>query len=85
MATQAPRDPLSLHRGHCSWMNQVEQWFYILQRKRSKVAILKSLDDLRQKLKAFVEQWNQKAHPFKWTSRSVAKIMAYAEPLKAAA
>jgi transposase len=70
---------------HCSWMNQVEQWFSILQRKRLKVADFKSLEDLRQKLAAFVEQWNQKAHPFKWTSKSVAKVMAYAEPLKAAA
>ncbi len=23
---------------HCSWMNQVEQWFSILQRKRLKIA-----------------------------------------------
>jgi hypothetical protein len=40
---------------------------------------------MQQELAAFVEQWNQKAHPFKWTSRSVTKVMAYAEPLKAAA
>jgi ABC-type uncharacterized transport system fused permease/ATPase subunit len=64
---------------------ELEQWSSILQRKRLRIADFKSLEDLRQKLVAFVEQWNLKAHPFKWTSKSVAKIIAYAEPLKAAA
>jgi hypothetical protein len=66
-------------------MNQVEQWLSILQRKRLKVADFRSLEDLRQKLAAFVEQWNQKGHPFKWTSKSVAKVIDYAETLKIAA
>ena len=70
---------------HCSWMNQVEQWFSILQRKRLKIANFTSIDDLRVKLYQYIELWNQTAHPFKWTTKSVAKIMAYAEPLKAAA
>jgi hypothetical protein len=70
---------------HCSWMNQVEQWFSILQRKRFKIADFASINDLRDKLYQFIEQWNVRAHPFKWTTKSVAKIMAYAEPLKAAA
>lgn len=70
---------------HCSWMNQVEQWFSILQRKRFKIADFKSIEDLRDKISQFIEQWNQNAHPFKWTNKSVAKVMAYAEPLKEAA
>lgn len=70
---------------HCSWMNQVEQWFSVLQRKRFKIADFDSISDLRDKLYSYIEQWNSKAHPFKWTTKSVAKIMAYAEPLKEAA
>jgi transposase len=70
---------------HCSWMNQVEQWFSILQRKRLKVPNFPSIEDLRDKIYLYIDQWNQKAHPFKWTTKSVAKVMAYAEPLKEAA
>lgn len=70
---------------HCSWMNQVEQWFSILQRKRFKIADFASSEDLRDKIYLFIEQWNNRAHPFKWTTKSVAKIMAYADDHKEAA
>jgi transposase len=70
---------------HCSWMNQVEQWFSILQRKRFKIADFASIEDLRDKIYRYIDHWNHKAHPFKWATKSVAKIMAYAEPLKEAA
>jgi transposase len=61
---------------HCSWMNQIEQWFSILQRKRFGIADFASKEDLHAKLMEFIEQWNQHAHPFNWSSKSVAKIMA---------
>jgi transposase len=70
---------------HCSWMNQVEQWFSILQRKRFKIPNFASIEDLRDKIYLYIEHWNHRAHPFKWTSKSVAKVMAYVEPLKEAA
>jgi transposase len=72
---------------HCSWMNQVEQWFSILQRKRLRIADFASKADLRDKLMAFIAEYNQHAHPFKWTTKSVAKIMAKIEssPLPLAA
>ena len=69
---------------HCSWMNQVEQWFSILQRKRFRIADFASKADLRAKLEQFIQEWNQHAHPFNWTTKSVAKVMADAE-LKSAA
>lgn len=65
---------------HCSWMNQVEQWFSILQRKRLRIANFASKADLRDKLMAFLVEYNQHAHPFKWTPQSVAKILAKSEP-----
>ncbi|MCX7012260.1 MAG: IS630 family transposase [Candidatus Sumerlaeota bacterium] len=63
---------------HCSWMNQVEQWFSILQRKRFRIADFASVDDLRAKMDQFIAEWNQHAHPFNWTTKSVAKVMAKA-------
>lgn len=69
----------------CLQRSDVELWFSILQRKRLKIADLTSIDDLRIKLYQHIEPWNQNAHPFKWTAKSVAKIMAYAEPLRVAA
>lgn len=63
---------------HCSWMNQVEQWFSILQRKRFRIADFASKQDLRAKIEQFIAEWNLHAHPFNWSTKSVAKIMAEA-------
>jgi transposase len=61
---------------HCSWMNQVEQWFGILKRKRLPIADFADKERLAERLMAFIRQWNEVAHPFRWTSKSVAKVMA---------
>lgn len=65
---------------HCSWMNQVEQWFSILQRKRLKIANFKDKQALAERLQAFIAEWNAHAHPFNWTTKSVAKVMAKCDP-----
>lgn len=64
---------------HCSWMNQVEQWFGILQRKRLGIADFASKNDLRDKVLQFIAQWNRYAKPFNWTRRSFDKVLAKAE------
>ena len=61
---------------HCSWMNQVEQWFSILQRKRLRIADFADKAALAGRLRAFIAEWNRVAHPFKWSTKSVAKVMA---------
>src|SRR5947209_5151265 len=61
---------------HCSWMNQVEQWFSILRRKRLRIADFADKAALAERLQAFIAEWNQGAHPFNWSTKSVAKIMA---------
>jgi DDE superfamily endonuclease len=61
---------------HCSWMNQIEQWFSILQRKRLVAPNFTDLVDLEAKIVAFIAQWNQAAHPFKWTCASFDKVLA---------
>jgi DDE superfamily endonuclease len=68
---------------HCSWMNQVEQWFSILQRKRLRIVDFESKDHLRAKIAQFIQEWNQHAHPFNWSTTSVAKVMAAAPALAA--
>ena len=65
---------------HCSWMNQVEQWFSILQRKRLRIADFADKAELAERLLAFIREWNRDAHPFNWTTKSVAKVMAKCEP-----
>jgi hypothetical protein len=57
-------------------MNQVEQWFSILQRKRLRIADFADKAALAERLQAFITEWNQVAHPFKWSTKSVAKVMA---------
>ena len=68
---------------HCSWLNQAEQWFSIIQRKRFRIADFESKADLQAKVEQFIEEWNQVAHPFNWSSKSVTKIMADAPRMAA--
>jgi len=69
-----PRFHLHFTPVHCSWMNQVEQWFGILKRKRLTIAHFQSKDDLREKLHLFIDQWNEQAHAFKWTEKTRVKL-----------
>ena len=71
---------------HCSWMNQVEQWFSIIRRKRLAVVNFVDLDDLEAKIAAFIVEWNEIAHPFDWTPASFDKVLAKVDHnIKAAA
>ena len=68
----------------------MEQWFSIFRRKRLRIADFASKKHLAELLMAFISEWNAIAHPFDWTSKSVAKIMAKcqiedAKPLASAA
>ena len=64
---------------HCSWMNQGEQWFGILQRKRFTIANVPSIRALAGRIAEFISQWNQHAAPFKWTRQSFDKVLQKAE------
>jgi len=64
---------------HCSWMNQVEQWLSIVQRKRLRISDFSDLDQLAERLLAFVADWNAHAHHFSWSPKSAAKVMAKCE------
>lgn len=58
---------------HASWLNQVEIWLSILVRKLLKRGSFTSVEQLKAKVLAFVEYYNQTmAKPFKWTSKGKA-------------
>ena len=61
---------------HCSWMNPVEQWFGILRRKRLRSPNFTDLLALQRAILQFIAEWNEIAHPFRWTGRSFDKILA---------
>ncbi len=55
---------------HTSWLNQVEIWLGILTRRVIKRGNFTSVEDLKAKVLAFIEYFNQTlAKPFKWTYR----------------
>jgi transposase len=53
---------------HCSWLNQIEIWFGILVRRLLKRGNFVSKDELKLRILAFIEVFNQTlAKPFRWT------------------
>lgn len=61
---------------HCSWMNPVEQWFGILRRKRLRSPNFPDLTALQRAILLFITEWNEIAHPFRWTTASFDKFLA---------
>jgi len=52
---------------HASWLNQVEIYFSILQRKAIKPADFADLDALAERVLGFEDRYNSCAEPYKWT------------------
>jgi hypothetical protein len=59
--------------------------FSILQRKRLTAPNFAELDALEERLLAFIQEWNESAHPFAWTTKSFDKISAVDDPVPVAA
>ncbi len=56
---------------HCSWLNQIEIWFGIINRQLLKRGNFESIEHLKQCIENFIDQWNDGyAHPFRWTYHS---------------
>jgi len=51
---------------HASWLNQIEIYFSILQRKAINPVDFNSLDDLAARILAFQDRYNATAEPFDW-------------------
>ena len=52
---------------HASWLNQVEIYFSILQRKAIKPGNFRDLEHLAERVLAFQTRYNNNATPFDWT------------------
>jgi hypothetical protein len=52
---------------NASWLDQVEIWFSILQRKLLQPNHFVSTTDLEQAISQFITYYNQAAKPIKWT------------------
>ncbi len=76
-----PRFRMHFTPVHCSWMNQVEQWFSLFQRSRMAAPDFADLAALEERVLAFIQEWNDEAHPFNWSTESFAKVLAKATPL----
>lgn len=53
---------------HSSWLNQIEIWFGVLRRKVTRLGSFTSLQQLEEKIMAFIEYYNDTmAKPYRWT------------------
>lgn len=48
-------------------MNLVEVFFSIVERQAIRRSVFKSVKDLNTKVRAFIDGWNDRSHPFVWT------------------
>jgi transposase len=64
---------------HASWVNQVELWFGVLQRRCLARASFTSPDELKKAVLDFISYWNRTGHPFRWS------FTGYAVPAEQAA
>ena len=58
-----------LHRTptHASWLNQVELWFSIMERRLIRNGEFDSVDHLADRIIEFINAYNRQARPFRWT------------------
>ena len=52
---------------HASWLNQVELFFSILERRLLRRGEFDSVDHLAERVIAFIKDYNRRAAPFRWT------------------
>src|SRR3954471_11525645 len=50
-----------------SWLNLVEVWFGIIERQAIRRGTFASVKDLNAKIRAYIDGWNDRCHPFAWT------------------
>ncbi len=60
---------------HSSWMNQIEIWFGIINRKLLKRKSYISIEELENSICLFIEQYNLTAHPFKGTYAGIPLVV----------
>ena len=64
-----------------SWLNLVEVWFGIIERQAIHRGSYRSVTDLTRAIRAFIDGWNDRCHPFVWT-KTAEQILAKANRKK---
>jgi len=62
-----PRIHIHFTPTHASWMNLVEVWFSLAERQAIHRGSYRSVKELNVKIRAFIDGWNDRSHPFVWT------------------
>jgi transposase len=62
-----PRVQVHLTPTSAQWMNLVEAWFGIIERQAIHRGTFHSVKELNVKIRAFIDGWNGRCHPFAWT------------------
>ena len=62
-----PRFHLHFTPTHASWLNQVEGFFAILTNRQIKRGSHHSVSELERAIQEFLDAYNEKAKPFRWT------------------
>ena len=62
-----PRIHVHFTPTHASWMNLVEVWFSLVERQAIHRGTYTSVNDLNAKIRAYIDGWNDRGHPFTWT------------------
>jgi transposase len=76
-----PRVQVHFTPTSASWMNLVEVWFGIIERQAIHRGSFGSVKELNAKIRAFIDGWNDRAHPFVWT-KTADQILAKANRQK---
>lgn len=77
-----PRFQLHFTPTSASWLNAVETWFSVLERRAVRRGVFTSVADLKRAIKAYVSAHNKNyAKPFTWT-KSAESILAAVERAK---
>ena len=60
---------------HCSWMNQIEIWFSVINRRLLKRSSYENVEELEASIREYIKQYNELfAHPYNWKYDSVPEI-----------
>ncbi len=63
-----PRYHIHYTPTYASWLNQVEIWFNIITQRAIRRGTFRSVNDLIDSIKRFVEHYNKNSKPFMWTA-----------------
>lgn len=61
-----PRFHLHFTPTSASWLNQVETWFSILHRQAIERGVFRSVRNLMDAIRRFLDTWDEHKHPFAW-------------------